>query len=93
MGDGSDVADVTREPSPVEAAIATETADVIAAAVAQLPDTQRMVAALRIWNELSYAEIAQIAQRSESTVRSNMFHALAALRKCLERRLNPSGEP
>ena len=88
-GDGAGVADVTRESSPPDAAIAAETAAAVAAAVAELPDMQRMVATLRIWNGLSYAEIAEVAKRSESTVRSNMFHALATLRLCLARRLNP----
>jgi RNA polymerase sigma-70 factor (ECF subfamily) len=77
----------TSDASPVDAAIATETADLIATAVARLPDQQRAAVVLRIWNGLSYAEIAESVGRSEATVRSNMHHALAALRKILEPRL------
>jgi len=75
------------DPSPVEIAVATETAALVAAAVAQLPDQQRTVLVLRNWNGLSYAEIAQIVGRSEGTVRSHMHHALAGIRRYLEPRL------
>jgi RNA polymerase sigma-70 factor (ECF subfamily) len=75
------------DPSPVEAAIAAETATLVASAVAGLPPAQRTVMVLRVWNGLSYAEIAEIIGRSEGTVRSHMFHALAAVRRQLEPRL------
>ncbi|MHC4178702.1 MAG: RNA polymerase sigma factor [Planctomycetota bacterium] len=78
---------VTSDPSPVEAAIASETATLVATAVAALPPGQRTVVVLRIWNGLSYHEIAEIVERTESTVRSQMFHALAGLRRFLEPRL------
>ena len=67
--------------------MATETAAIVQAAVARLPEQQRMVVALRVWNGLPYLEIANILERTESTVRSEMFHALASLRKFLEPRL------
>lgn len=72
------------EPSPAETAIATETAVLVAAAVTRLPPQQRAVVVLRIWQGLSYWEIAELLGRSEATVRSNMHHGLAALRKQLE---------
>jgi RNA polymerase sigma-70 factor (ECF subfamily) len=75
--------------SPVDVAIATETAEVVTAAVARLPEQQRATVILRIWNGLSYAEIAETLGRSEATVRSNMHHALAALRKHLEPIMRP----
>ena len=85
--DAGSVTPAAADPSPVEAAVASETATMVAAAVAGLPPAQRAVVVLRIWNGLSYREIAQILQRTESTVRSQMFHALAGLRKYLEPRL------
>jgi RNA polymerase sigma-70 factor (ECF subfamily) len=72
---------------PAEAAVATETAAIVQTAVARLPEQQRMVVVLRVWNGLPYFEIANILDRTESTVRSEMFHALASLRKFLEPRL------
>ena len=72
---------------PADTAIATETASLVSAAVTQLPPQQRLVVVLRVWDGLSYAEIAEIAGRTEATVRSHMHHGLAALRKYLEPRL------
>ena len=74
-------------PTPIEVAIQCETAVVIAEAVAQIPPAQRMVLVLKIWNGLSYEEIAEITGRTESTVRSHMFHALASIRNYLEPRM------
>ncbi|MFT5525676.1 MAG: RNA polymerase sigma-70 factor (ECF subfamily) [Pirellulaceae bacterium] len=45
---------------PVEAAIKTEHSVIVAQAVTQLPQQQRTVVVLRIWNGLSYAEIAEV---------------------------------
>jgi len=87
LGPASSASRADRSPGPVEAAVATETANLVATAVAQLPPQQRMVVVLRNWNGLSYAEIAQIAGRSEATVRSNMHHALAGIRRYLEPRM------
>jgi RNA polymerase sigma-70 factor (ECF subfamily) len=77
-------------PSPADTAVATETAALITAAVAQLPAQQRVVVVLRIWEGLPYAEIAEITGRTEGTVRSHMHHGLAQLRTLLEPRLNRS---
>ncbi len=74
-------------PSPVEAAIAAETAALVEQAVTLLPANQRAVLVMRLWNGMSYFEIAEIMGRSEGTVRSHMFHALAAVRRRLEPRL------
>jgi RNA polymerase sigma-70 factor (ECF subfamily) len=70
-------------PAPAEAVIGCETAALIAGAVQALPPQQRLVVALRIWDGLSYAEIAEVSGRTEATVRSNMHHGLAALRKAI----------
>jgi RNA polymerase sigma-70 factor (ECF subfamily) len=87
LDDLPEAAPVASDPSPVEAAISTETASLVATAVAQLPPGQRTVVVLRVWNGLSYAEIAEIVGRTEATVRSHMHHGLAAMRKYLEPRL------
>ncbi len=73
--------------SPVEAAIASETATLVAEAVATLPPGQRAVLVLRVWNGQDYAEIAATLGLAESTIRSQMFHAVAAVRRHLEPRL------
>jgi RNA polymerase sigma-70 factor (ECF subfamily) len=78
---------VTPEPSPVDAAIAVETATAVESAVAQLTARQRVVVVMRIWNDLPYHEIAEVLGVTEGTVRSYMFHALNSMRRYLEPRL------
>jgi len=78
---------VAASPTPEDQVIAAETALLVSAAVAQLPAQQRAVVVLRVWQGLSYAEIADIVERSEGTVRSHMHHGLNGLRKYLEPRL------
>lgn len=80
-------APVSTDPTPAETAVATETANLVATAVAQLPSQQRTVVVLRNWNGLSYGEIAEIVGRSEGTIRSHMHHALAGIRRYLEPRI------
>lgn len=75
---------VGREPSPLDAAIAGETAESVKTAVARLPDAQRAVVVLRIWSRLSYAEIAEVTGRAEGTVRAYMHHAVNTLRTYLK---------
>jgi RNA polymerase sigma-70 factor (ECF subfamily) len=76
------------EPSPPDTAIATETAALVATAVTRLPPQQRAVVVLRVWNGLSFAEIAESLGCTETTARSHMHHGLAALRRYLEPRLS-----
>jgi RNA polymerase sigma-70 factor, ECF subfamily len=78
---------VATEASPPDAAVAAETARLVAAAVARLPAQQRTVMVLRRWNGLSFAEIAQTVGVGEATVRSHMHHALVSVRRFLEPRL------
>ena len=74
---------VSADASPADLAIAGETAEEIARVVDALPPQQRLVVALRVWEGLSYAEIAEMTGRTEATVRSHMHHGLAALRKAM----------
>jgi RNA polymerase sigma-70 factor, ECF subfamily len=87
LSDDSPAMVPAREPSPVEAAIASETATLVAEALARLPSGQRAVMSLRIWGGLSYGEIGEACGCGESTARSQMFDGLAAVRRFLEPRL------
>ena len=71
-------------PGPTEGAIAVETANLVEQAVMRLPPQQRSVVVMKTWNNFSYSEIAGVLNCTESTVRSNMFHALESMRKYLE---------
>jgi RNA polymerase sigma-70 factor (ECF subfamily) len=87
LDDTTAAAPTASNPAPNEAAAAAETAALVAEAVGRLPPAQRAVVTMRVWNGLSYREIAEALGRSEATVRSHMFHGLAALRRRLEPRM------
>jgi RNA polymerase sigma-70 factor (ECF subfamily) len=72
------------EAAPDEQVMAAETADLVSRAVTRLPPQQRAVVALRIWQGLPYARIAEAVGCTEGTVRSHMHHGLLALREALQ---------
>lgn len=53
------------------------------AAIAKLPETQRMAVVLRRYEQLSYEEIAVILKLSVSAVKSLLFRARTSLREAL----------
>jgi len=58
------------------------------AAIANLPETQRMAVVLRRYEELSYEEIAEAMEQSVSAVKSLLFRARTELRESLQRYLS-----
>jgi RNA polymerase sigma factor (sigma-70 family) len=60
-----------------------EVADAVAAAVAALPETQRVVLILAHYEQLSLAEIAEIAALEVGAVKSRLQRARATLREML----------
>lgn len=52
-------------------------------AVTRLPEKQRATLILKVYNELTHDEVAKILGSSVGTVKANLFHALANLRKML----------
>jgi RNA polymerase sigma-70 factor (ECF subfamily) len=63
---------------------ATETGLWVRRAVAQLEGTDREILLLREFEQLSYAEIAELLHLPINTVRSRLFRARTALRQLLE---------
>jgi RNA polymerase sigma-70 factor (ECF subfamily) len=57
----------------------------VRAAVARLPKTQRATLVLRVYQDLSHQEIADVLGSSVSAVKTNFFHALRNLRRLLEK--------
>ncbi len=53
----------------------------LAAAIDRLPVEQREVLVMKIWNELTFAEIAGALEISQNTAASRYRYALAALKK------------
>jgi len=64
-----------------------ELQEAVDAAIAQLPETQRMAVILRRYEELSYEEIAAALDQSVSAVKSLLFRARTELRSTLNRYL------
>ena len=85
--DDEHLACVAAGRAPLETAIAGETAALVAHAVTLLPPQQRAVVVLRLWQQLSYAEIAGVLDCTQATVRSHMHLGLCTLRKYLEPRM------
>ena len=56
----------------------------LAAAVDHLPPDQREVLVMKVWNELTFAEIAETLGISQNTAASRYRYALAALKKRLQ---------
>jgi RNA polymerase sigma-70 factor (ECF subfamily) len=73
--------------APEDQAVAAETSSQVQQALLTLPERQRTVVVLRIWNGLSYFEIGSALNCGEATARTHMFHGLAALRRTLEPQL------
>ncbi len=62
---------------------ASESEQALAAAIDRLPAEQREVLVMKIWNELTFAEIASILGISQNTAGSRYRYALTALKKNL----------
>jgi len=60
-------------------------------AVSELPDRQRATLILKVFHELTHQEVAEILGSSVGTVKANLFHALANLRKRLGAGAAPPG--
>ena len=56
----------------------------LAAAVERLPNEQRKVLVLKIWNDLTFAEIGNVLEIPQNTAASRYRYALGALRKTLQ---------
>ena len=63
--------------------IEDESQRALVAALDLLPREQREVLVMKIWNELTFAEIASVLEISQNTAASRYRYALAALKKNL----------
>jgi RNA polymerase sigma-70 factor (ECF subfamily) len=70
-------------PQPEEALIRKEEQAQLQEALDSLEDTQRQIITLRVVNDLSYTEIAEILDLKEGTVKSRLSRARENLRKKL----------
>jgi RNA polymerase sigma-70 factor, ECF subfamily len=76
-----------RDPSPIDAVAAADTAEAVRAAVSLLPDDQRQAVELAYFQGLSYREVALATGIPEGTAKSRLRLALAKLETVLDRQL------
>ena len=69
--------------TPEEALLAAEDRRLLTQALNELPAVQRQILTMRAIDDLSYAQIAEILQIEEGTVKSRLSRARAALRNKL----------
>ena len=74
--------------APDASLLERELQQAVDAAIANLPETQRMAVVLRRYEELSYEEIAEALDQSVSAVKSLLFRARTELRESLQRYLS-----
>ncbi len=79
-------------PLPDEQAISAETSSQVQAAIAQLPEDQRMVVTLVDIQQLDYEEASQVTGASLGTVKSRLFRGRQRLRDLLRPMWELSGE-
>ena len=75
---------VDGSPSPAEQLSREQTSSAVRDAVRQLPEKQRMTLVLRVYEELTHKEIAEVMGCPVGTAKANFFFALKNLRKQLE---------
>jgi RNA polymerase sigma-70 factor (ECF subfamily) len=73
----------TRSESPSDRVLRQERGARVREAIGRLPPKQRATLVLRIYQELSHEEIADVLGSSVGAVKANFFHALGNLKKLL----------
>lgn len=73
-----------RAGDPLAEIVRDERAAEVRAAIRKLPPKQRAALVLRVYQELTHEEIANILGSSVGAVKANFFHALGNLRRILQ---------
>ncbi len=79
LEEGDEVPDI----NALDAMASAENADAVRHCMEGLSEQHREVVHLAFYEDLSYSEIAQIADCPEGTVKTRIFHAKKALKACL----------
>lgn len=91
--DLDDIADdVWDQQTPLDRVVAKERSELLQHCLGQLRPAYRDILVLREYEQLSYAEIAQVTSLSESAVKSALFKARKSMAKKLEEHLKERGE-
>jgi RNA polymerase sigma-70 factor, ECF subfamily len=73
-------------PGPEQEAIQGTEVDRVKRALTRLPEKQRMSVALRIFDGLSFREVAELTDSTEGAARVNYHHGIRRLREWLDER-------
>ena len=84
MDEASQAASTPSVPTPLQLAEASDISDRVARAVAELPQDQREVIVLKEYQDLTFAEIADVLDLPLSTVKTRLYRGLVQLRERLE---------
>ncbi len=74
----------SREPSSFEKLKTAQQTSRVREAIDKLPEKQRIIVALRIYEDMDYRQISQVLTCEPSTARANFFHAIKSLKRILE---------
>lgn len=80
-------------PGPEQAMLTSERNLLVQELLDELSPDYRLAVVLRYWYELSYAEIAEMLDTTESAIKSRLFRARQALASRLESRPIPALDP
>jgi RNA polymerase sigma-70 factor (ECF subfamily) len=80
-------------PGPEEATLTNERNQLVQDMLAELSPDYRLAVVLRYWYELSYAEIAEMLDTTESAIKSRLFRARQLLADQLESHPIPALDP
>ncbi|HVO70602.1 MAG TPA: sigma-70 family RNA polymerase sigma factor, partial [Aggregatilineaceae bacterium] len=80
-------------PGPEEATLTNERNRLVQDLLAELSPEYRLAVVLRYWYELSYAEIAEMLDTTESAIKSRLFRARQLLAHQVESHPIPSLDP
>ena len=69
--------------SAAERAFEDERSRRVREAVSRLPEKQRATVILKIYHDMTHEEVAEVVGSSVGTVKANLFHAMANLRKIM----------
>jgi len=75
----------SHQTSPDAAAHNRGVVDIMQRALQEIPEAQRVVIVMKIYQELKFTEIAEILKTSDNTVKSRMYYGLRALRQVFKK--------
>jgi len=75
--------DMDRNNSPLQALQGSELGQAVQKAIRQLPENQRIVFQLKVFDEMTLKEIAKMMGSAEGTVKSHLFRATRSLQERL----------